>query len=270
VPSAKTIKGLERGLFVLQALQMQPDSALHDLYLLTRISKPSLLRILLTPERAGVVTRRLADGRYRIGSGLVRPASRHRQRDRLAEAAAPVMDRLCRRVSWPSDLMVPAGDHMEIAETNRTRSPFLLQQERVGLAVNWLMSAVGRAYLAFCPGRERQRIVELLRASSKPEDRLAREPDRLNAILAEIRARRYGTRDPAHPGGYYGGPPHADGLLAIAVPLRDGGRVLGAINMLWLRPAFTIEAFAARYLSELESTAAEIVTAFRRRSPRGG
>src|SRR5262249_61203295 len=159
------------------------------------------------------------------------------QRDRLAEAAAPVMDRLCRRVSWPSDLMVPAGDHMEIAETNRTRSPFLLQQERVGLAVNWLMSAVGRAYLAFCPSREKQRIVEILRTSSKPEDRLAREPDRLNAILAETRGRRYGTRDPAHPGGYYGGPPHADGLLAIAVPLRGGGPGLGAIHICCVGPA---------------------------------
>jgi IclR family mhp operon transcriptional activator len=270
MPSATTIKSLERGLFVLQALHMQPDSVLHDLYLLTRISKPALLRILRTLEHSGVITRRLADGSYRIGSSLTHSPSRRRQRDRIAEAAAPAMDRLCQRVSWPSDLMVAAGDHMEIAETNRTRSPFLLQQERVGLPVNWLLSAVGRAYLAFCPGRERQRIVEMLRASSKPEDRLARDPERLNAILTETRARRYGTRDPTHVGGYYGRPPHADGLLAIAVPLRDGGRVLGAINMLWLRPAFTIEAFAARYLSELESTATEISTALHRRSPQRG
>jgi IclR family mhp operon transcriptional activator len=264
--SAKTIKGLERGLFVIQALQMRPDSTLHDLYLLTRISKPALLRILHTLENASVVTRRLADGRYRIGSNLTQPHSRRRQRDHLAEAAAPVMDRLCRRVSWPSDLMVAAGDHMEIDETNRTRSPFLLKQERVGLPLNWLMSGGGRAYLAFCPARERERIIELLRASSKPEDRLARDPKRLSAILAETRARGYGVRDPAHIGGYYGQPPHADGLLAIAVPLRDRNRVLGAINLLWLRPAFTIEAFASRYLAELQSAAAEIVAALRRRS----
>lgn len=266
MPSSKTIKGLERGLFVLRALQMRPDSTLHDLYLVTRISKPALLRILHTLENASVVTRRLADGRYRIGSSLTYPHSRQRKRDRVAEAAAPVMDRLCQRVSWPSDLMLPAGDHMEIGETNRARSPFLLQQERVGLPISWLMSGGGRAYLAFCPARERERIIELLRASPKPENRLARDPKRLNAILAETRGRRYAIRDPAHIGGYYGHPPHADGLLAIAVPLRDGKRVLGAINLLWLRPAFTIEAFAARYLSELESAAAEIVAAFRRRS----
>jgi IclR family mhp operon transcriptional activator len=264
----KVIKGLERGLLVLQALHMQPDSSLHEIHIVTRISKPSLLRILYTLARAGLVTRRLGDGRYRVGATLSHAPSRRAHRDRIAEAAAPIMERLCERVSWPSDLMVPAGDHMEIRETSRTRSPFLLQPERIGLPVNWLWTAVGRAYLAYCPAKERQRIVALLGSSTRPEDRLAREPVRLGAILAEVRGRGYGTRDAAHVGGYYGGPPHADGLLSIAVPLRDGPRVVGAINMLWLRTAFTVEAFAARHLSDLQGAAAEIVSSLRTRSRR--
>jgi IclR family mhp operon transcriptional activator len=264
----KIIKSLERGLLVLQALQMQPDSSLRELYALTGVSKPSLLRILHTLARSGLVTRRLGDGRYRIGATLSHAPSRREHRDRIAEAAAPVLERLCQRVSWPSDLMVPAGDHMEIRETTRARSPFLLQQERIGLPVNWLRSAVGRAYLAHCPARERQRVVDLLRASNRSEDRLAREPARLNAILSDVRACGYATRDAAHTGGYYGGPPHADGLFAIAVPLRDGSRVLGAINMLWLRNAASIEAFATRHLGELEAAAAEIVGSLRSRSRR--
>ncbi|WFU15261.1 IclR family transcriptional regulator C-terminal domain-containing protein [Bradyrhizobium sp. CB3481] len=264
----KVIKSLERGLLVLQALQMQPDSSLHELHVFTNISKPSLLRILHTLARSGLVTRRLADGRYRIGATLSHAPSRREHRDRIAEAAAPILERLCERVSWPSDLMVPAGDHMEIRETTRARSPILLQQERIGLPVNWLHSAVGRAYLAYCPVKERQRIVDLLRSSSKPEDRLAREPARLSSILAEVRTRGYGTRDATHTGGYYGGPLHADGLFSIAVPLRDGQRVLGAINMLWLKTAFSIEAFAARHLGELQDAAKEIVSSVRSRRRR--
>ena len=264
----KLIKSLERGLLVLQALQMQPDSSLQELYVFTGISKPSLLRILHTLARSGVVTRRLADGRYRIGATLSHAPSRREHRDRIAEAAAPILERLCERVSWPSDLMVPAGDHMEIRETSRARSPILLQEERVGLQVNWLLTGVGRAYLAYCPAKERQRIVEMLRPSSKAEDRLAREPARLNAILAEVRARGYATRDPIHVGGWYGRPPHADGLSSIAVPLRDGPRVLGAINIVWLRTAFSVETFASRHLGELQDAAAEIVGSVRRRSRR--
>ena len=110
---------------------------------------------------------------------------------------------------------------MEIRETSRTRSPILLQQERIGLQVDWLLTAVGRAYLAFCPGKERQRVINMLRSSPRPEDHLAREPEKLNAILAATRERGYGTRDPSFVGGYYGSPPIADGLLAIAVPLRE-------------------------------------------------
>jgi IclR family transcriptional regulator, mhp operon transcriptional activator len=121
-------------------------------------------------------------------------------------------------------------------------------------------------YLAFCPTKERQSVINLLRSSAKMEDRLAREPERLNAILAETRARGYGTRDAIHIGGHYGVPPHADGLLAIAVPLLDGAKVYGAINMLWLRPAFSVEAFAARHLSDLQAAAAEIVSSLRRRT----
>jgi IclR family transcriptional regulator, mhp operon transcriptional activator len=211
---------------------------------------------------------RLADGRYRIGATLSHAPSRREHRDRIAEAAAPILERLRQRVSWPSDLMVPAGDHMEIRETTRARSPILLQQERIGLPVNWLQSAVGRAYLAYCPAKERQRFVELLRNSTRPEDRLARDPTKLNAVLAEVRARGYGTRDATHTGGYYGGPPHADGLFSIAVPLRDGSRVLGAINMLWLKTAFSIEVFAARHLADLQQAAAEIVNALRKRARR--
>jgi IclR family mhp operon transcriptional activator len=268
VAGPKIIKSLERGLQVLQALQMQPDSSLHELYVLTDISKPSLLRILHTFIRSGLVTRRLADGRYRIGATLSQTPSRREHRDRLAEAAAPILERLCARVSWPSDLMVPAGDHMMICETTRARSPFLLQQERIGLPVNWLWTAVGTAYLAYCPAKERQRIINLLSASHRPEDRLAREPVRLNAILAKVRARGYGTRDSMHTGGYYGGPPHSDGLFSISVPLLDGSRVLGAINMLWLKNASSIEAFAALHLGELQEAAREIVEAVRRRKRR--
>src|SRR5215210_7415332 len=109
MPRSETIRGLERGLQVLQALQASPIASLNDIYHQTRISKPSLLRILNTLQEAGYVSRRLVDGNYRI-SAFARIGRKRDRHDRLAEAAAPVLDRLCRKVRWPSDLMVPAGD----------------------------------------------------------------------------------------------------------------------------------------------------------------
>ncbi len=262
---SETIRGLERGLQVLQALQSRPISSLHDVHLATKISKPSLLRILNTLERAGVVSRRLADGQYRI-SAFTRVARKRDRYDRVAEAAAPVLDLLCQKVLWPSDLMVPAGDHMERRETSQAYSPFFVSpsiRNRVGQKVGWLLTGVGRAYLAFCPEDEREDILRRLRKSDKPDDRLARDPKRLDRILAETRQRGYGTRDAIFIGGSHGDLPRDDGLAAIAVPLLDRTRVLGSVNILWVKTAFTIEDFAARYLNDLQAAAREIVSSFK-------
>ena len=157
-----TIRGLERGLQVLQALQSIPVASLHDIFLATGISKPSLLRILNTLERAGVVSRRLVDGHYRI-SAFTQMAHKGDRYDRVAEAAAPVLDRLCQKVRWPSDLIVPAGDHMERRETNQPSSPFFLNRahrNRVGQPIGWLLTGVGRAYLAFVRTRSASKFFE--------------------------------------------------------------------------------------------------------------
>jgi IclR family transcriptional regulator, mhp operon transcriptional activator len=267
VRRADTIRGLERGLQVIELLEANPMLSLQELHRATRISKPSLLRVLTTLERAGRVSRRLADGYYHI-SAFGRTARKQDRYDRVAEAAAPVLNRLCQKVLWPSDLLVPAGNHMERRESNRPRSAFRIppagsETREVGQPVGWLLTAVGRAYLAYCPAVERDRILQRLRNSDKPEDRLARDPKRFDKVLAETRARGYAIRDPAYIGGFYGGPPHRGGTAAIAVPLVDRTRVHGSINILWISMAFTVEEFVAHHLADLQAAAHEIVDSLR-------
>lgn len=264
----ETVRGLERGLRVLEALEVQPISSLHDLHQATGISKPSLLRVLQTLEQFHLVSRRLADGRYRAGTSLTRRPRRNARYERVAEAAAPVLDRLCQKISWPSDMMVPAGDHMVIAETSQTQTPFLIKAGGIGSPVNWLLSGVGRAYLAHCPEKERAAILSRLRRSDKPVDRLAREPKRLDRILAETRQRGYAIRDPGFAGGFYGTAPRDDGLAAIALPLLDGNRVHGSINILWVKTAHTLDDFVRRHMADLQLAAQEIVDLVRPASRR--
>jgi IclR family mhp operon transcriptional activator len=263
------IQGLQRGLQVMQVLQTSSIASLHDIHRATHISKPSLLRILKTLEHAGIVSRRLADGHYRM-SAFARAARKRDAHERVAEAAAPVLDRLCQKVKWPSDLVVPAGDHMERRETSRALSPFITHSpfhtpRELGTKVNWLLTGVGRAYLAYCPAGERERILEKLRRSEEPEDRLARDPKRLEQIFAETRARGFGVRDPSFVGGPYGTPPFDDGLAGMAIPLQDGRHVYGSINILWIRTALSIDEFAARHLADLQAAGREIVAALKTR-----
>jgi IclR family mhp operon transcriptional activator len=85
-----TIRGLERGLKVLKALRANAVSTLQDVHVATGLPKPSLLRILRTLEREGLVRRRLADGRYQIGADAYRITRKPDRYDRLAEIAGPI------------------------------------------------------------------------------------------------------------------------------------------------------------------------------------
>jgi IclR family mhp operon transcriptional activator len=133
-----------------------------------------------------------------------------------------------------------------------------------------LMTGVGRAYLAWCPEKEREEILERLRNYDRPRDWLVRNPKRLDKILAETRERGYGTRDTGFTGGSYDGPPYDDGLAGMAVALSDGTRVYGSMNILWIKTAFTVEEFAAQHLADLQAAAREITNSMRRPEKRRG
>lgn len=259
---SNSIQSLERGLKVLRVLSSGSLFSLQDLHAATNIPKPSLLRILTTLGQAGLASRRLADGLYRA-SAFSSTGGKADRYDRVAEAAAPILDDLCHRVLWPSDLMVPAGKYMERRETSQAGSPFFphrTTRNRVGQRVGWLLTGTGRAYLAFCPKRERERILQRLRASTVPADLLARDPDGLEAVWAETRRRGFALRDNTFAGGSYGDFPIDDGLAAIAVPLLGRKQVYGAINLLWIKTAFTVDEFAAQHLHSLQQAASDIVS----------
>ena len=55
-----------------------------------------------------------------------------------------------------------------VACEHRSHTVFL--HDRVGTPVNWMLSAVGRAYLAYCPEKERERILTLPRKSDLAEN----------------------------------------------------------------------------------------------------
>lgn len=257
---SNTIRSLERGLHVLKVVRAKPTSTLQEVHAATGLPKPTLLRILHTLEQAGMVRRRLADGRYQIGVEIYRIGRKPDRYELLAEIAGPVLDRLCRRLAWPSDLAVPAGDHMEIRETSRPLSPFVLNHDQIGHQINWVLSGHGRAYLAFCTERERQSLLDLLKRSGNPENKLAFQTEKLNRIFAEIRRRGYATRDPTFVGGFYGRPPYSDGLAAIAVPVRRDAQLYGAINLVWLKNAHTIDHMVRHHLADLQAAASQITT----------
>ena len=256
----KIVRALNRGLDVLEAIQASKAASLHDLHLATTLPKPTLLRILKTLIGRDLVWQRIADGAYIASYMFSKRAGAIDEESHLAEAAAPILADLCKRVRWPSILAVPRLDHMVVIETNRPMSYFnYILAAPIGFRINMLRSASGHTYLAFCSQKERAAILARLRSSSRPGDALARSPTKINQILAETRKRGYGTRDPDF-GGHYDQPRSRvdDGRNSIAVPVHVGEEIVGCINLTWVAKVATVKVIAERCLPQLGDAARTI------------
>src|SRR6185503_11664971 len=192
----KSVRALERGLDVLLEIQRSRAASLKELHQSTGLPKATLLRMLLTLSKRGLVWQRLADGAF-LPSRLHKAVDwQADSNEALAELASPHLAELSRRVAWPSVLAVPRLDHVEIIETNsamnRIDSAML---GPIGLKLSYIHTATGRAYLAACDPVERAAIINRVR----PPGASAASVAALNRIVAETQARGYSERDPPHP-----------------------------------------------------------------------
>lgn len=256
----KTIRALDRGLEVLGHLQKVRTASLHDLHLATGLPKATLTRVLATLEGRGLIWQRLADGAFMASHTYLPRSPQINDEGFLMEVAAPILERLCRKVNWPSILAVPRLTHMEVIETNRPRSYFShLALGPIGFHVNMLRSATGRAYLAFCGEDERRAILQRLAASADPGNYMARKPSAVEKVLEETRRRGYGTRA-ADFGGHFEKTRREfdDHRDSIAVPVYAGEEVIAAVNLTWIHKVATVPQIIKTCLPYLTQATREI------------
>lgn len=256
--SVKSIRALERGLDVLQALQTGPGAGLKDLHEITGLPKATLLRILRTLAERNLIWQRMADGAYLPSSRSAGPPPD--SASRLVEVASPIMAGLCERVNWPSVLAARRGGQMEVIETNRPRSHVShLPLGPVGAKISMLLTSTGRAYFSFCSQEEREEILAILQAGPAPEAMLAKDPVWLARLVAQTQAQGYAQRDPRIVGEGVGRPLMSDdGRNSISVPVIVAGHVVASLNLTFTRRAATPAQIVADHLEDLRGAAAEI------------
>ena len=129
----------------------------------------------------------------------------------------------------------------------------------VNIHPHMLWSALGRAYLAFCPATEREEILARLRLRSNPRDRTARQTAWVEQLIEQTRRQGYGVREP----GYWIGNADLGGeLCAIAVPVIVDSDVIACINLLWVAGIMELDDFVATYLDRLRATAEALAIKF--------
>ncbi len=251
--SVKTIRALSRGLEVMRTLEEGGPATLHELAGKTALAKPTLLRVLLTLENEGYVRRGIGDRLYHHTIRAVRP-SEDGWKSVLAEVAAPMLDRLCNAVLWPSDLGIYEDGAIHVQETTRRLSPFLLNRDVLQADIHVLPSAMGRAVLAWSGQDRRESILCRLTELGRLPDALARDRKAVDALLRQTVEQGYASR--LH--GYYITHRREADVSAIARPILVKGEAVGAVNLTWVSSALSESEFVARHLDRLSAAASEI------------
>lgn len=255
-PRDGSVRSLERGLALLVAMNRRKLPSVVELARDTRLPRPTVYRLLETLSRAGFVTRSRPLDRYCLSRQVRTLSDGFAEDDWIADVAAPLMKEFTRQAVWPVALLSFDEGRMLVRETTHEASSLSIDHGMVGRRLPMLRTAAGRCYLAFSPDKERRTILEMLSRSKAPENRGARETQRLTRLLDAIRARGYAVQDREIN-------PKASG---IAVPICVGPRVLGCMSLIWISSALTIEGAETRLLPLLTSTSERIAEAVRARA----
>jgi len=248
VPSFPPVQSVVRAIELLRALNRQPVSSLDILHRQTGLPKPSIVRLLQTLIATGLVKQGPQHGTYYLTSEVRTLTSGFHSEPKAIEIAAPVLEALTARHKWPVTLTVLDDMAAVVRYSTIPSSPLSLLHSTLGLRHSLVSRALGRAILAFCETDERDAIIAQLAQSAQPEDQAARDRERFVALLEDIRAKGYATRDPSVR-------PVSN---TIAVPIYDHGHVLGSIGLTYFTSTHKPEEAVRRYLEDLQQAAREI------------
>lgn len=216
----KTVRGLSRGLLLLKLLNKFDGGATPGLLAeFSGLHRTTVRRLLETLQEEGFVRRSRSDDSFRLTINVRQLSDGFRDEHWISALATPLLGELLREVQWPTDITTLDVDAMVVRETTHRFSRLSFHRAMVGRRLPLLLTASGLTWLAFAPDAERDAIVSMLAARPEAEYQLAREPERLAAILARTRQNGYGEN--------FRGWRQEEKIASIAVPVCSQQRVIG-------------------------------------------
>jgi len=237
-----------RSLQILEALNRHAPATLGEISHASRLPKPTVSRLLETLEQGGYVVRLPRRSGYDLRERTLRLSAGFRYSDAVVEAARPFLSALTAELKWPIGLATLDRDAMRVRLSTGRESPFAIDENYVNRRVPMLLSALGRAYIAFCSADEREKLIELLRESSRETDRMARDPRAMSRLIQSVRRASFASAVE-----YPNAPAHG-----MAVPVLSKGGAIAAITLRYLGRKLSDKDAAQRYLAPLQRTAQAI------------
>lgn len=252
--SFNPVTALTRGLEVLRIVNALGEASAAEVTRRAKLPRPTVIRMLETLEEVGYVTRRSDSARYMPTGRVLLLSSGYVAHQRIGEVAEPVLAELREKLGWPSSIAIPDGSSMLVAYSSRSFESVLINA-RSGTRAPLLGSALGRAYIAFCPDDERERLLDMLRAAQPgPFDKaLLDNPRALATMLKTTREEGYAMPDPAYTRSVYN-----NAGAGFAVPVVSAGRTIGSINIVFFASALSLDEAIAAFLPEMLAAARRV------------
>lgn len=239
------VRALARGLLVLQVINRGGSVSMMQISRGANIPYPTAVRIVDTLIAEGMVEREPARKRYRP-TALVRSlASGYREADALVTAARPIIVELTRRFLWPVSVSTRVGGMMMVQDSTHQLTTLTFHNYAPGFTLPLAECASGKAWLAFAEPDDLATVKAGLAQGDGPAERMARLMLADGGLLQRIRAKGYATQArnayTATPGK----------TSSIAAPLFQGGRVAGAMSLIFFSSAMPMREAEARYADAL-------------------
>jgi DNA-binding IclR family transcriptional regulator len=157
------VTALARGLELLRCFGLKErEIGITELARRTGIPKPTVARLAGTLAKLGYLDYLEAQGKYRLGSGVLALGYAMLSRLDVRDVARPLMRELAERSQTSVSLGIRDRLSMVYVETVRSSASITLQRG-VGTRLPLATTAMGRAYLAGLPAAERTFLLDQIR-----------------------------------------------------------------------------------------------------------
>ncbi len=235
-----------RGLLILEALALsERPLRLSDLAAALGLPKQTAHRLCTALSREGFLERQ-PDGRYAPGPRLRALAPAVLLPDHRRVARRAIMERVSATFGETCNLVVPEPEGMTYVDRIETHWPLRIQLP-VGSHVPFHCTASGKMYLASLGKTAQRRLLGALDLERSAANTFT-DPAALRRELRTIAERGHSTDNEEM----------IDGMVAIAVPVRDGsGRFMAALAVHGPLPRFSLDK-AERHLALLRDAARQL------------
>ncbi|MDX2221566.1 MAG: IclR family transcriptional regulator C-terminal domain-containing protein [Rhodospirillaceae bacterium] len=250
-PDKRIVQAFDRGLDVLAFLNLRNGASIGDVAKGTGINRGTVYRLLETLRRKGMIRKDERDHCYWLAAAVRNLSDGFAEEAWIERLVKPRIAALTKEFVWPVSFCTPSHSTMLVRANSDYDSPLTLQRYPVGHRVSMIGSAVGQAYLAACEPAQRDALIAALRQIvSDPGDRAALQKESFQRHLDEVRRKGFALVGN-----------QSQRISGLAVPVRGGQAVIGAISLRFFSSAMSQNAAIARFVPRLSACAAGISTA---------